>query len=504
MCPPLLLPSHTMAEEAGPVTKRLKTESSEPQSSDRPKSEPQSFEQADNLGRKISASDVPNEIRLNIASHLNSLALKNLALVNKSFYACMEPLLWSAVSFNITNLPDCQRKPVCRQVELPTSISADTVKRIKRIKIYVDGDPHWRKATWGLQTILKACPKLEHLELALPLPFLSLQLGELQCRSLRVSNNYFQSDKKWSSLSRRTLQNAICGPYLHSLELESCEKIDIATDSFGLSSQPLTIKNLTIKSCNVKCHTGIFYLIRACRSLESVRIEYRLSNSKDAYSASLHHRCGRTLRHAFHSQSRSLSMFSITPQMNCSDTATYMGTDIGNYLRGMALNRWHALTRVSVPLSDPYGIRMLMDLPSTLQILQIQLNTNACCNARFNDIECWVKARLDILDIIESLASWKRNRFRNLQQLIWWYNVIHIKESPAARRLTQKIVESQRSRLADRGVKLIWSEADIFEETPFSTFTPSPPWRDGGLCTAENVDIQAKGSKNNNKRKKRW
>ena len=477
-----------MAKEARPIKKRLRKGPSKTDGPDELKHMPDDLIQTRTLNRKATACDMPNEIRLNIASHLNFSALRSLALVNKSFYVSTEPLLWTAIACNVVHLPDCQYQSVSRQIELPTIICADTARWIKRLKIYVDTEPHWRKATWKLNGILQACMNVEHVELALPLRHLNLRPGELLCRSLCISKFILPNRRLWSSRSIETLRIATFNPHLRNLEFHSCEKIGDAIKILNLHERSLPIKTLAITARHMGSLTGIGSLIEACHALENLHIEQRVMSFNERFGHPS--ACVEALSPAFYFQRRSLRTMSVTQKFSDANTAPQYWTIDGSLSQSTILRGMRVLTRLSVPLYDLHHFQVYMHLPSLLRLFQIQVDAIDGGTQYMGAERHWDKAQKTILQITEAVVRIKSIRCCNLQQLIWWYNGVHVNEGAVTHSDSRNEFRERVAQIASDHLEMVWSGADILEKTPFSTEVTDSKWRDGGLCTAEEAQVQ--------------
>ena len=408
--------------------------------------------------------DLPLELWLMIMSYLWSSTdrkdIENLSGVNKTFHELTLSISWVAKSFDVA----AYRAKLHRLI-LPLNVSPNAAKWIKRLRL--KHSHGWAKmTTWDIDNIFRVCPNLEHLDLSLPIAQLRFKIVSPKLRSLRISGFYlpFESSTRVSA-TRDSLQKLLQAPQLEKVEFHACENLYAAMQGIDLQTNSLSIKSLTIDSCESGNKHGFHLLIRACRALEIVNIH---SHSKRPVVRrdDIHGDTVKVLQEAFLSQKESLRAISFTRHDESGKFR--LSYDIGSALPDIDFSGLTSLERLSLPLTEVASPEILRRLPPSLILLQVQVNAVNEDIRNTLGQRTWQVGKLSSLptDVIRR----KSHDFPNLKQLAFFQRGYSPYDSHEV-----TLTPQQASGLAAANVEIVqFSTKHEINETPFWGKLPVP------------------------------
>ena len=447
--------------------------------------------EAPNLISKLS-----NEILFAIASYLTSSRdLQTFALLDKRFNACIQPLLWNSVLFDVDTTGIFPRPEVRghnsgiepRRLELPSGISEQNAIWIKKIKLQDRREMAQRTLSWSMKPVIRQCPNIEYMDLDLPLRGFEIE-GELpEIKQIRLSE---EDVNNWGStlvaIPDETLKKLFNAQSLRHVEFYmDCQ----ALSRIGLDERTLPATHLTINRCPVFHADAICTFIQACKALEEVHVKYNfpLSESPELNLHEDHDKfreaCG------FHCET--LHTISITRERYGEQDPNHHSDDIGICLGGIPFDEFDALTHLSINISQLYCYGLVQTMPPSLEILQLQIPADNRKSTRY-DIR-----RAQTLKVFDQILE-SRIEFPELRQIVWWYNftnlgddddsddnedILESSEAKTSRIVDRCIFDSQVSRFAEEDIDLVWLETESIDETSFGIASPHINWRKGGLLT---------------------
>ena len=433
--------------------------------------------------------DLPTQLVLNIASFLVERDdLENFAKIDDWASHCALKFLWAPLSLDISHLPD-SLVPMSRAVRLPVGTPAHY---IKRLRLGSEDVPDWTNAVWNLNSLLEVCTQVDYLELAMPLFYLALETNDPKFRSLKYQslNLYYYNaniERKHSKASDDTLGRALRSPYLRNLTLDHPCGIGPALQRLNLQPKKLMITSLTIVSCKIMNMRGVSTLIRACTTLETLHIKHcGPSKPNNRFDGEEHRSAMNRLQTACNTHKESLRTLTITELPSTTRRHEY-STDIGGAMVGVNLTGLSSLSHLSLTLHDLTRWHVFNHLPITLQTLQVQAFAIPNFSRNINAYHQLDADRGEFMEMIDMISVTKQERFPCLQRLIWWFHGAKLPDEAPVDRVERLVFKTQKDKLADVGIELIWTNAKTLDETPFDFRDPDPKWKDGGKCTSSRL-----------------
>ena len=433
------------------------------------------------MNLRQSGFDIPDEILLEIASCLTDHRdLTRLLLVNKRFHACLESLTWRSVSSSIKD-PEYDYGGVPHYIVLSNeSLPTKKWEWIKAIKLYIDPIDQLPDTTFDLQKLVEQCPKIEHIDITIRLECFELSTLGMRLVVLRL-HSHGHGDIRMFLRSYNGLKNALSNPHLRHVELASLCGIDDALRRIAFKERSLSIKHLTIIYWGNDHTSALCVLLSAIRDLTSLHLEaYNFDDQADEPTEE-----NVQLSEALEKHARTLRTVTISTDQCSKIEAT---GSIGCRCHNLDFANITALTNFSAPVVSLYADQLVEKLPSSLQNLQLQIDSHPESRDSFSS------RRTQTISLHDAILARRPEQLPNLRTLTWWYTTGDVEDwyyldmddeeldmeetaMKDARTIDRTLFTSQIDRFAAEGIDLRWVEATSVQDTRFGTWPTVPMWR---------------------------
>ena len=468
------------------------------------------------------ASRFPTEIIENIIAFVVWPAdLKNVSLVCWRWHDLAAPLHYDSMSFQIDlirpkspgppgpamsvdsgpshELANTPTPPKKLNIVLPGTIDPEKVQQIRRLSFEVKAPFPLHPVPWNFDSILKACPKLEHLEVHLPMGLCDIA-PDFRVQSAAISDDVGSED------SPKIFHELVIKASPQSLELTNAELTPLMSQ-LDLKPQSLSIMHLLIVDMFYVQAEALGKLINACAELHTFQLYYTETVEEFFKSSKARPDANTQLIEALDSHRNTLQKIDIIRRSREGSIASY---HLGSVPKNLTFSRYSSVKTISL-LEDVFLRRgnIAVVLPPNLEVLQLQ-NHVASEETNGNERQSgWPVITRKFRNLIKAKQN-DSSLLPHLRKINWWYQDPMRAEMTPMRRRMHGIGENMypqispsrnevwylnrlREELAQVNIAFRWFVADYFIQTPHGEPFARHSWRYGGICRSEERKNEEQG-----------